>query len=125
MDSRGWIPISLIASFNRVKHFTVDVQHVKHVLCLSSIVQVKDDWVRMSGNQWESYVLPNASASTVEPVEPDHTLAPVQPTEVPCSEGGSENPDVEGEVEDEDEDDVVFVMNQDGEDSWTAGRRQT
>ena len=103
MDSRGWIPISLIASFNRVKSLTVDERLVKDVLILSSIVDVKDDWVRMGGNQWRQFVLPDAPASTVELLEGDA--------------------EVEGDVEDEDDDDVVFVMSQ--EDSWAAGRRQT
>lgn len=122
MDSRGWIPIALFASFNRVKNLTMDFQLVKNIFGLSTIVQVQDDWVRMGGNQWERYILPDAPTSTLEP---DHALAPVLHTEASRSDGDAENPDVEGEVEDEDDDDVVFVMNQDAEDSWAAGRRQT
>jgi la-related protein 1 len=65
MDNRGWISIPLLASFNRVKNFTTDVNLVREVLHLSSLAQVKDDWVRMGG--WEQYVLPNAAESAVEP----------------------------------------------------------
>jgi la-related protein 1 len=61
MDSRGWIPISLIASFNRVKKLTLDANLVKEVLYLSSMVQVRDEWVRMGG--WERFVLPDAEES--------------------------------------------------------------
>lgn len=64
MDSRGWVPIALIASFNRVRQFAVDLQVVKEVLMLSSVVEVRDEWVRMVG--WERFVLPDAPASTVE-----------------------------------------------------------
>jgi len=64
MDVRGWIPIPLIASFNRVRQLTMDVQLVKEVLTLSSLVQVRGNMVRMGG--WERYVLPDASPSTVE-----------------------------------------------------------
>lgn len=64
MDSRGWIPISLIASFNRVKQLTMDSQLVRDVLTLSSLVQVRGTMVRMGG--WESFVLPDAASSTVE-----------------------------------------------------------
>lgn len=64
MDSRGWIAISLIASFNRVKQLTMDSQLVRDVLTLSSLVQVRGSMVRMGG--WESFVLPDAKPSIVE-----------------------------------------------------------
>ena len=64
MDSRGWIPIPLIASFNRVRQLTTDAQLVMEVLTLSSLVQVRGDMVRMGG--WEQYVLPDAPLSVVE-----------------------------------------------------------
>ncbi|KAJ2922151.1 hypothetical protein H1R20_g14948, partial [Candolleomyces eurysporus] len=67
MDSRGWIPISLIASFNRVRRLTPDINLVKEVLFLSSMVQVREEWVRMGG--WERFVLPDAAESIV-PEEP-------------------------------------------------------
>ena len=67
MDSRGWVPISLIASFNRVRQFGASLQVVKEVLLLSSMVEVKDEGVRMIG--WERFVLPNALKSTVEEEE--------------------------------------------------------
>jgi len=63
MDTHGWIPIPLIASFNRVRQLTADVQLVREVLTLSSIVQVYGDMVRMGG--WESFVLPGALVSGV------------------------------------------------------------
>ncbi|KAF8882173.1 hypothetical protein CPB84DRAFT_1625750, partial [Gymnopilus junonius] len=64
MDARGWIPIPLIASFNRVKLFTHDTQLVRDVLALSQLVQVRGSMVRMGG--WEQFVLPDAQPSTVE-----------------------------------------------------------
>jgi la-related protein 1 len=123
MDSRGWIPIPLIASFNRVRTLTTDARLVKDVLILSKIVEVNADWVRMGGNQWERYVLPDAPTSSVESLGAEYTLAPAH--EERRIEGDADGGEVEGEVEDEDEDDVVFVMGRDMEDSWTAGWRQT
>jgi len=69
MDTRGWIPIPLIASRNRVRQITADVltdhvQLVREVLTLSSVVQVSGGMVRMNG--WESFVLPGAPVSEVE-----------------------------------------------------------
>ena len=56
--------MSLIASFNRVRQLTTDVQLIRDVLLLSSIVQVKGHWVRMKN--WELFVLPDAVASDME-----------------------------------------------------------
>ena len=98
MDSRGWIPIPLLASFNRVKQLLAggDVHLVRDVLVLSSIAQVysteRGDWVRMLG--WEQFVLPDAPLSTVESPEED----------------------------DEEEEDVVFVMGREAA-LWTPERR--
>jgi len=72
MDSRGWIPISLLASFNRVKQLTLDQQLVREVLSLSSLVQVRRHMVRMGG--WEAFVLPDAAPSTME-----EDISPVGP----------------------------------------------
>ena len=84
MDARGWIPISLIATFNRVVNLTTDVQLVTEVLALSSMVEVRSGHVRML--QWQQFVLPTAAQSQIE--------------------GEPQNPD----GEDEDEEDVVFVL---------------
>jgi hypothetical protein len=69
MDSKGWIPIQLLASFNRVRQLTLDIMLVRDVLLLSSVAQVHHggDWVRMGG--WESFVLPDAKKSGVDDSE--------------------------------------------------------
>jgi la-related protein 1 len=85
MDSKGWIPIALIASFNRIKQLTQDVQLVTDVLSLSTLVEVNGSHVRLGKGLWKNFALPNAPQSTVE--------------------------DTEGEAEEEEEDDVVIVMN--------------
>lgn len=90
MDSKGYIPISLLASFNRIKQLTLDTRLVKEVLSLSAFVEVRGGMVRMAGvssdpgggqgiegqagqnqNQcgWEAFVLPDAVESVVEDVE--------------------------------------------------------
>lgn len=70
MDSRGWIPVSVLASFNRVRKLTVDMNLVREMLYLSSMVQIRDDWVRMGG--WERFVLPSAEESVVPEFEEQH-----------------------------------------------------
>ena len=49
MDSKGYIPISLLASFNRIKQLTLDTRLVKEVLMLSAFVEVNGGMVRMGG----------------------------------------------------------------------------
>ena len=98
MDSKGYIPISLLASFNRIKQLTLDTRLVKEVLMLSAFVEVNGGMVRMGGaaaaaatsnsnpssgglnegggqqnrmsnsSSWESFVLPDAVESVVEDV---------------------------------------------------------
>lgn len=94
MDSKGYIPISLLASFNRIKQLTLDTRLVREVLLLSAFVEVRGGMVRMGGvgqsgqsgpgagqggNEgqqegqsavgWEAFVLPDAVESVVEDVE--------------------------------------------------------
>ncbi|KZT68899.1 hypothetical protein DAEQUDRAFT_765902 [Daedalea quercina L-15889] len=108
MDSRGWISIPLLASFKRVQQLTTDLQLVKDVLTLSTVVEVRDEHVRML--QWAQFVLPNASESTVESMEElewstsshvlhDSTLAH---DESLTTEHGDEG--------EEEEEEVVFVL---------------
>jgi len=66
MDSRGWIPISLLASFNRVRQLTLDPQLVRDVLALSQVIEMRDDCVRVGGGEWARYVFPDAPVSMVE-----------------------------------------------------------
>lgn len=54
----------LFASFPRVKTLTYDLQLVKDVLTLSSLVEVRGDWVRLY--RWAQYVLPDAAPSVVD-----------------------------------------------------------
>ncbi|KAF4616729.1 hypothetical protein D9613_008664 [Agrocybe pediades] len=76
MDARGWIPISLFTSFNRVKTLIpppadeeAQTRLVGEVLTLSSLVQVRGGMVRMGG--WERYVLPDAKPSEVDESLPE------------------------------------------------------
>lgn len=71
MDARGWIPISLLASFKRVRALTPIERVVVETLMLSRIVEVRNlqqgSYVRAARGEWEPYVLPDAAESVVEP----------------------------------------------------------
>ena len=125
MDSRGWISIPLISSFNRVRQLTVDPSLVREVLVLSTVVEVKDDWVRMSG--WEQFVLPNAMRSEVEGLDFEEFERSGITDWKKVDEVKAAAKEVEGEIEDgdeeEEEEDVVFVMERESR-SWSPERRQ-
>ncbi|KAI0938719.1 hypothetical protein AcV5_000336 [Taiwanofungus camphoratus] len=127
MDSCGWISILLIAAFPRVTRLTTDYQLVKDVLTLSNLVEVKDECVRM--RQWEQFVLPNASKSTIEnevsSISSQGWTEDGSPVidasqQVEHSPEGDEG---EGAGDEEDEEDVVFVLGRDAGRSWTPERR--
>lgn len=117
MDNRGWVPISVIASFNRVRHLTFDVTLVRDVLALSALVEVHGDKVRLRDGGWESFILPDAPVSDVPDVMEQQQQYPAQ----------EEQQQHQGEeMEDgEDDEDVVFVMGKEGEDRKAAVAQRT
>lgn len=98
---------------------------------LSSLVQVREGYVRMGG--WERFVLPDAAKSVVEGEDADmaryqqHTGSVNGVPGVPQQQwnGGEGGEEEEGEEEEDDEeDDVVFVMGQNGgEGMWSHEKR--
>jgi hypothetical protein len=125
MDDQGWIPISLIASFNRVKQLTTDVQVVRDVLNLSSLTEVKGEYVRMAGGQWKQFVLPTALRSNVcHPTESTPTIREADQSYIQVQDSEIED---EGDAyaEDDDEEDIVFVIGEEAEGSWAPERRPT
>lgn len=126
MDSRGWISIPLIASFNRIMQLTVDLQLVKDVLALSSLVEVHGEFVRVLS--WQQYVLPTASHSTVEDEYTYQSYAHPEYEEAISSTGESaehESTSHEGDEEDVSEEEVEFVMGKEAQGTWTPERSTT
>lgn len=123
MDDQGWILISLIASFNRVKQLTTDVQVVRDVLNLSSLTEVKGEYVRMAGEQWKQFVLPPTLRSNVShPTESEPTIREADQSYVQDGEIEDEG---DAYAEDDDEEDIVFVIGEEAEGSWAPERRST
>lgn len=130
MDNEGWIPISLLASFKRVRQLHTDADIVREVLSQSGMVEVSGDWVRMGGRQWEVFVLPNAPKSVVTGVVhegkstgpgpyDDEDDAYAEFGEIDGehgeTEGDCDGEDCEGDDED---DDIEFVIGEEAEGSW-------
>ncbi|KAG6829073.1 hypothetical protein H0H92_005784 [Tricholoma furcatifolium] len=145
LDSKGWVPISLIASFNRVRRLTEDEVLVKEVLSLSSVVETtdSDDGAMVRMKNWQAFVLPTAKASSVrinlqegeasgcrygeDEKDAGGELGRKMPVSSNVKENGGKRLEetkhddevADGETydleDDEDEDDVVFVLTRDEE----------
>ncbi|KAF5462156.1 hypothetical protein F2P56_018186 [Juglans regia] len=75
MDDQGWVPITLIASFPRVKKLSTNIKYILDSLKASTIVEVQDDKVRKR-NDWKKWIpasalLPSDSGS-VSPNNSSH-----------------------------------------------------
>ncbi|XP_065861546.1 la-related protein 1A [Euphorbia lathyris] len=55
MDNQGWVLISAIAAFNRVKKMTTDVSFILDALQSSSTVEVKGDKIRRR-DEWSKWI---------------------------------------------------------------------
>lgn len=121
MDNRGWIHLPVIASFNRVRHLTQDLQLIKDVMAISSLVEVHEDWVR--ARDWRPFVLPTAPESVVgdAPYDlPSHIegrLGVPHPTD-----RDAESTSPEGEDEDEEDEEVEIVLDGNASQSWAPER---
>lgn len=79
MDSEGWIDTAMIASFNRIKQLVTDVALVTEVMTMSSLLEVKEDKVRLSGGAAKRWVLPDAKPSKFE-ASPAYNPSPKKST---------------------------------------------
>ncbi|ORZ07604.1 hypothetical protein BCR42DRAFT_425849 [Absidia repens] len=68
MDSEGYVDLSLLANFNRVKGLTTDLGLIKESLKDSQLLQVKGEKIRKHEG-WENWVLP--PPTTVPPAHPE------------------------------------------------------
>ncbi|XP_020202770.1 la-related protein 1C [Cajanus cajan] len=57
MDDQGWVPISLIAGFKKVKFLTDNIQIVLDAVRTSSVVEVQGDKIRRR-NDWRRWIMP-------------------------------------------------------------------
>lgn len=70
MDDQGWVPISIIADFKRVKRMSTDIAFIIESLQASSTVEVKADKLRRR-DEWSKWVSASADqkSSPLTPVE--------------------------------------------------------
>lgn len=105
MDAHGWIPIPLVASFNRVRTLTHSGALVREVMGLSALLEVRGDRVRLRDGLWRPYVLPEAVPSVVVSEDEDDP-----PTLLASAVAEVTEDDTDDADEDDEDDDIVFVM---------------
>ncbi|XP_050235996.1 la-related protein 1A isoform X2 [Mercurialis annua] len=77
MDDQGWVPISKVADFKRVKKMTTDIPFILDSLLSSSTVEVQGDKIRRR-DEWSKWIAASKEHSSVsktstfesQPVEP-------------------------------------------------------
>ncbi|GJJ67858.1 la-related protein 1 [Entomortierella parvispora] len=64
MDAEGYVPLSLVANFNRVKSLTTDHALIKETLKNSTEIELKGDNIRKKSD-WTIWVFPKEGGSTI------------------------------------------------------------
>lgn len=64
MDDHGWIEISVIASFNRIKSLTMDEALVRETMTLTPVLEVYGSYVRLR-QDWPKWLLPTSPPSKI------------------------------------------------------------
>ncbi|KAG6507249.1 la-related protein 1B-like [Zingiber officinale] len=84
MDEQGWVSVSLVAGFNRVRQITNNIDFILDTLPLSTEVEVQGDKIRKRKG-WMSYLLrpsinraANASGQSPVTLKPDNLAAQLQ-----------------------------------------------
>ncbi|KAI3797008.1 hypothetical protein L1987_39697 [Smallanthus sonchifolius] len=73
MDEEGWVPLTLIAGFHRVKSLTIDMQMVLSSIRDSTIVEVQGETVRQR-NDWRKWVKPSINFPSDSSSQSRHTI---------------------------------------------------
>lgn len=102
MDPQGWIPMALIANFNRVRMLTPDLFLIVEALRTSHVVEVnKDGLLVRAKDTWQQWVLPQEQRDlshnpSVSSKAPSEEAAPVRGDPEAADAAQKENGEVEG-----------------------------
>ncbi|KAG9077217.1 hypothetical protein FS749_010921 [Ceratobasidium sp. UAMH 11750] len=90
MDSQGWIPVSTVASFNRLRRLTPDAHIVREMMALSSFVELSPDGekARMAHGAWSTFVLPDAQDASASSAASEPTMGGTSPATSLDADGG-------------------------------------
>eukprot|EP01114_Cavostelium_apophysatum_P017765 TRINITY_DN5353_c0_g1_i2.p1 TRINITY_DN5353_c0_g1~~TRINITY_DN5353_c0_g1_i2.p1 ORF type:complete len:904 (-),score=234.82 TRINITY_DN5353_c0_g1_i2:344-3055(-) len=63
MNEEGWVPLTLVMNFNRVRTLGADYETTLDVLATSKIIELKNDYVRKAGD-WNTWLFPKKEEAT-------------------------------------------------------------
>ncbi|PHZ08583.1 uncharacterized protein RHIMIDRAFT_316077 [Rhizopus microsporus ATCC 52813] len=67
MNTEGYVPISLVAGFNRIKNLTVDMDLVRASLQLSELLEMNQDATMLRRKEgWEMWILPEKKTTKAQ-----------------------------------------------------------
>ncbi|KAL6627674.1 hypothetical protein ACP70R_031400 [Stipagrostis hirtigluma subsp. patula] len=66
MDEHGWVPVSKVADFNRLKKMTTDVHLILDALSSSSLLEVQDDKIRRRSD-WSKWISSSETTTVKSP----------------------------------------------------------
>ncbi|KAF8661553.1 hypothetical protein HU200_056974 [Digitaria exilis] len=66
MDENGWVPVSKVADFNRLKKMTTDIHLIVDALANSSVLEAQDDKIRRRSD-WSKWVSFSGTSSIASP----------------------------------------------------------
>lgn len=67
MDEEGWIPLSVISNFNRIKFLTTDTNTILETIKGSTILECNDEKIRRK-DDWKTWVIPKVTPAIVLPI---------------------------------------------------------
>ncbi|KAI5063122.1 hypothetical protein GOP47_0021669 [Adiantum capillus-veneris] len=73
MDEWGFVPVSVIANFNRVRAITPNPYFIIEALRLSNVVEVQGDKIRKKGD-WANWLLPTGQSSATSSGDRDQAV---------------------------------------------------
>ncbi|KAF9355295.1 La ribonucleoprotein domain member 1B [Mortierella sp. NVP85] len=80
MDSEGFVPLSLVANFNRVRYLTTDLELIKEALRFSNEIELRGDRIRRK-DDWATWIFPKEDSKVLVsmPDKPSVPLSTVTP----------------------------------------------
>jgi hypothetical protein len=90
MDKEGWVPVSTITSFNRVKAFQPETARLSEVVQASAVLEMKDNKLRRK-EDWSFWILPNSDKPATP--EASNSNTSVTTTTTTPSTTSSHNPE--------------------------------
>ncbi|XP_027329145.1 la-related protein 1A isoform X2 [Abrus precatorius] len=119
MDDQGWVPISSVADFKRVKRMSTDIPFILDALQSSNAVEVQGDKIRKRNNwsKWIRVPSGNSGSSTAEIQQSQHVEGAANSLENSDAVGDKTKKTSEANLNDGDHNSILAEHNQSNKDT--------